>query len=714
MSEAIKVEHTDLDHDMVPTPNIAQILAGLRRRKLNILLTIVLLAGPTIALIASLPAKYTAAVSVLVDTRKSKFSDLQAESGAQQSDDMAVRSQLDVLQSTGLASEVTSRLKLAEVPEFSRRIEPQQSILHSTARSAEDWLRHLDAPQGLWLAEAIGPILSALAAVTVPPEPLSDAEKARQTSDLLLANKMTFVNGGRSYVISIRAKTEDPELSAAIANAYADAYLQLTQRIKSDGIRRAHAWFDERLVGLQTKVLQAEHEAEAFRQQNGLIEDRAAGQNSQPGRPVTVAGQQLAQVNAQLVATTSERAQKEASLEQIQGALRGRGDLDAIPAVVASPLIHALREQDAQLSGQAASLATSRMAANPELKSMQAQQREVRRKISDAVSKISSSIANEARTARAHETMLRDTLAQLKAQVSNEGSAEIRLRDLQQLASTARAVYDGYVARYQHTANEIGMQEPDAELVDRASVPLRPASPTKMQLTILAFIVSCVIALTIALLRTLFETGTRSTEEIEARTGYPAIGFLPSVRHRQAALQLDRQAMSHNEAINTARSMIQFGTRGQHPKVIMVTSALPQEGKTFFAASLARAVAMSGSKVPPSRLRFKTALLGRGAWTSAGARARNPRGTGYRRVAVPQGHHYFARRRHYSNCRQNPTGPPFVIGDAGFDRSRARTIRSGDPRRASGPGLRGCSGPVISGRWDHYGGAVAQNAEAVG
>lgn len=561
---------------------LKQILGGLRRRRLQILLVSAALIAVSLSLVSTLPAKYAATDSVLVDTRKSRFSDLQATTDASSNDDMTVRSQLDILGSPGLARDVAERLDLVHQPEFATAIS-EGSSLGAMLRSWVADIDQLGLVPSTWLQAAD-------AALT--PKPLSDSEKLALAGDLLL-RKMTFINSGRTFVIGIRAKTEDPALSVAIANAYADAYLRRSQESKADMMRRASTWFDQRLVSLQAKVLQAEREAEAFRRSSGLIENRAAGSNTQPGHPITIAGQQLAEVNAQLTAAVGERARKEASAEQIRVVLQGHGDLDAIPEVVASPLIQQLRQQDAQLSGQLSGLGATRLGANPELRTVREQQREVHRKIADAVGNINSSILNEAKIARSREATLRTNLAKLEQQVAGESEAEIRLRELDEVVSSARAVYTAYLARYEQTANEGGMQEPDATLVEKALLPHAPAAPTKVQLVVISIGLSIFLAVAIALLRVLFESRVHSAEDIESQTDVPAIGFLPLVSRRQYSRRRGAGAL-YSEGIDTIRGVIQSETRGMLPKVILITSALPKEGKTFLAACLARSIAASG------------------------------------------------------------------------------------------------------------------------
>jgi capsular exopolysaccharide synthesis family protein len=522
--------------------------------------------------IASMIPLYDARALVLIDTRRNAMSDLQAIVSGSQADLLQVQTQVDILRSQALAIEVARRLDLMREPEFAAAI---------TRR-----------PGGL--AAQFAPLL-ALAGRTPPPAPvLTDDEKLRSAAIILAADKLTVVNDARSYVIAVQARTEDPELAARIANTYAEVYLAFNKQLKDSAVLRANNFLDQRLAPLKDRLREAEREVANYREQTGLIEDRSTSSGGE--RRVTVLGQQLAQLNNQLVQATAARLQREVSLEQIREAQRGRGSLYAIPEVVASPLIQRLRTQQSEVSSRLASLAQSRLEANPAVMALRAEEREVRLRIDDEVAKIVGSIISEVAAARAREEALRQSLADMQGQVADQNKAEIRLRELETEATAARIVYTETLNRAEQNSNQRDGQQPDATMISPATVPLLAAPPTKRQLLVLSFFASCLIAVIAALVRDRLETGFRTAEQVEEETGLSALGFIPRARDRTTALMLDDRDVPFAEAVNTVRGALQMADVAGRPKVVLVTSALPDEGKTFFSVALARSVARAGGR----------------------------------------------------------------------------------------------------------------------
>jgi capsular exopolysaccharide synthesis family protein len=549
-----------------------RIIDVLWRRKLLIFsVVIVLMAGAAVQ-IASLIPLYDARALVLIDTRRNAMSDLQAIVSGSQADLLQVQTQVDIIRSQALAIEVARRLELMREPEFAAAI----------ARR----------PGGL--AAQFAPLL-ALAGRPPPPAPvLTDDEKLRSAAVILVADKMTVVNDARSYVIAVQARTEDPELAARIANTYAEVYLAFNKQLKDSAVLRANHFLDQRLAPLKDKLREAEREVANYREQTGLIEDRSTSSGGE--RRVTVLGQQLAQLNTQLVQATAARLQREVSLEQIRAAQAGRGSLYAIPEVVASPLIQRLRTQQSEVGTRLASLAQSRLEANPALVALRAEDREVRTRIDDEVAKIVGSITSEVAAARAREEALRQSLAELQGQVADQNKAEIRLRELESEATAARLVYTETLNRAEQNSNQRDGQQPDATMVSPATVPLAAAPPTKRQLLVLSFFAACLIAVIAALVRDRLETGFRTAEQVEEETGLSALGFIPRARDKATALMLDDRDVPFGEAVNTVRGALQMADVAGRPKVVLVTSALPDEGKTFFSVALARSVARAGGR----------------------------------------------------------------------------------------------------------------------
>ncbi len=542
------------------------------RRKLLIFIIVTCLMAGAAVQIASLVPAYDARALVLIDTRRNALTDLQAIVSGSQSDLLQVQTQVDILRSQALAFDVARRLDLMREPEYAAALNRR--------------------PGGL--AGQFAPLL-ALAGYPAPePRVLTEDERLRATAAMLANDRLTVVNDSRSYVVVIQVRAEDPQLAANIANTYSDVYLDFNKELKNSAVLRANNFLEQRLAPLQAKLRQAERQVANYREQTGLIEDRTSSAPNE--KRATVLGQQLAQINTQLIVATSDRLQREVSLEQIRAAQRGRGSLYAIPEVVASPLIQRLRTQQAEISARQANMGQTRLAANPVVLALRAEERDVRARIDDEVAKIVGSITSEVAAARAREASLRDSLANIQGQVADQSKAEIRLRELESEAEAARIVYTETLNRAEQNANQRDGQQPDASRISKATVPLGASPPTKRQLLVLSFFASCLIAVIAALVRDRLETGFRTAEQVEAETGLSALGFIPRTRDKRTALMMDDRDSPFVEAINTVRGALQMSDVAGRPKVVLVTSSLPDEGKTFFSVALARSVARAGGR----------------------------------------------------------------------------------------------------------------------
>ena len=542
-----------------------------RRKLLIFSIVICLMAGAAVQ-IASLIPTYDARALILIDTRRNALTDLQAIVSGSQSDLLQVQTQVDILRSQALAIEVARRLDLMNEPEFSAALSRR--------------------PGGL--AGQFAPLL-ALAGQPAPEQrALSEEEKLRGAAAILANDKLTVVNDSRSYVIAVQARAEDPELAPRVANTYAEVYLAFNKQLKDSAVQRANSFLDQRLAPLRDKLREAEREVANYREANGLIEDRTSSAAGE--KRVTMLGQQLAQINTQLVQATSARLQREVSLEQIREAQRGRGSLYAIPEVVASPLVQRLRTQQAEIAARQASVGQSRLESNPAVVALRAEEREVRARIDDEVAKVVGSTMSEVAAARAREASLRASLNELQGQVAEQSKAEIKLRELETEATAARMVYTETLNRAEQNSNQRDGQQPDASMISPATTPLGASPPTKRQLLVLSFFASCLIAVIAALVRDRLETGFRTAEQVEEETGLSALGFIPRARDRATALMLDERDVAFLEAVNTVRGALQMADVAGRPKVVLVTSALPEEGKTFFSVALARSVARAGGR----------------------------------------------------------------------------------------------------------------------
>ncbi len=537
------------------------------RRKLQVIATALLLSAGFGAALVVLPSYYDATALLMVDTRQSSFRDLQATMAPAESDIIAIATQVSIVKSPAMAATVVDRLGLTQVPEFARRLDAPPGLLQRAQSAVMDWLHQPQAPS-----------------------PTLDAGQRRQLTAGLLQQAISVVNDGKSYIISVRARTGNPKLSADIANAYVAAFLDYNQDEKVGAIHRANELLERQLPPLEERVRLADEAVESYQSQHGLIlnstsEDGAAGS--------TVADQQLMQINTQLLAATRDLSQRQASLSQITEAQR-TGRLEAAPEVVSSTVIAGLRAQQAQLASQAASLAQTQSEANPVLRSAQAAEVSLQRRIGAEVSRIAASVESQVASSQAQVDQLHAELGRLQSVVGKQSQSSVVLRQLQSKARAERVIYQDYLGRFEASLNTSNLQVSDATAVSSAEAPIGKSGPPRTLYALVAVMAAAGLSAGLALLTERVRGGVRTLSQLEMQTGLYGLGFIPEApRNLRRALRAGRRT-AYLESVNLVGDLLRFGRPRHRAQVVLVTSAAPAEGKTVFAASLAASVGASG------------------------------------------------------------------------------------------------------------------------
>lgn len=561
-------------HDPIEQTSPGAAVTNILRHKWLVTFVTLLVCLPAALYALTLSPYYDADALVVIDIKRPAFGDSQSlnVSGGEAADAVVISTQVDIMKSPLMAETVVDRLDLIHVPEFSRALNDRRSLL--------------------------GVVQTALARLIGSPFPVRKdltAAERRQLTASLLSGKVTIVNGGKSYLIEIRARTSNPNLSAAIANTYADAYLDFNRQMKIDAIRRANGLLDEQIAPLKRRVEKAENAVEQFRQQKGLVASHVSNTRLAPEVGVTVADQQLNEVDTQLILASSDVAQKQASLRALQSALKS-GGVDTIPQVVTSPLIQALRQQEAELSSKEASLGETTLGDNPEMMAARAGSMRVRERIGAEIGKIAASLNNELAAAEARQRTLQQRLTELQGQVAMQSEANVSLVQLESEAQAARAVYQDYLSRFEQTSTQEALQEPEAELVSPAQTPVGKSGPAFAQLIVLITLGAVIVACGLALLVERGQSGLRTASQLQTHTGLYTLGFVPKAKGGLRRILGSGRRTVYTEAISLVNNLLQFGETRYRARVVLVTSANSQEGKTFLAASLAAGVGHDGGR----------------------------------------------------------------------------------------------------------------------
>lgn len=546
---------------------------GVFRRRIKVILGCVAVITALATLIVfQLTPRYTAESSVMLVTRKNQVIDVQSVLSGLSGDAIAIRSEVEILQSPALARKVADKLNLYDVPEFNAALAgppgPMDYLLHPAAWASMQ-LRSLLTPAAQKRADA---------QQSAPDVKVAVVRK--------LLSSIQILNDGRSFLLRIRAEAEDRNLAAKIANTYADTYLLDQLEAKFDAVRRASGWLNDHLGELRDKVRDSDRAVQLFKERHNLTEVRGG----------TVTTQQLGELNSQLIIAAGERAQKEADLRQLQEQAKS-GHVDA-SSVLASPMIQRLRERQAELLQHQAELSARYKPSHPTMVNLRAEVDDVDRKIQEETEKTIRGLSGEVSAARAREAALRESLAGLQKGTAEQDKLQVQLRELTAEADANRALYDNFLQKFKQTSAQEDIQQADARMVTTATAPTVPSYPNRTMLVGFALVLSVFVGVVLAFLFEHVDNGFRTSDQMEKLVGLPTLGLVPTVLRKEIPqdLVVARPTVQYSEAIRSIRTALRYSDIDHPPKVILITSSLPGEGKTVFAASFARSVARSGAR----------------------------------------------------------------------------------------------------------------------
>jgi capsular exopolysaccharide synthesis family protein len=294
--------------------------------------------------------------------------------------------------------------------------------------------------------------------------------------------------------------------------------------------------------------------------------------------------------------------ERQAKLSLVRG-LRGRGQgLDAIGDVVASPVIVNLRAQEAQLLREEAEMRSLYGERHPKIQQLNSEKANIQAKIDAEVARITRVLENDVAITAARVRTIESQLGGMKSRTTQDREAEVRLRELERQAETSRTLYEAFLARFKEMREQQEIVEPDSRLVAIATPPTRPSSPGAKLFSAAGFLVSGVLATILALLLDRLDRGLRSAREVEAVLGLPTLALVPRLDRLKRAQRpyqylLDKPLSAYTEAIRSIYMALKLTSVDRVPKVILVTSSLPEEGKTTIAVSLATFIARSHKRV---------------------------------------------------------------------------------------------------------------------
>src|SRR5262249_10723477 len=252
----------------------------------------------------------------------------------------------------------------------------------------------------------------------------------------------------------------------------------------------------------------------------------------------------------------------------------------------------------------------------PKVKRIESQLQEIDNLIDKEKRNILESLGNEYNAARQREGLLGEALNEQKIEVNQMASIMVEYNILKRDAEGYKTMYDGLLTKLKEANLAAGLKSSNIRWVDPAMIPSTPTRPAKSRNIALSFLVGLVGGIGLALLREYLDNTVKTPDDVETLARLPSLAVVPaftdengtsrksrllgaSVNGHEKRIELVAQHLPKSqmsEAFRALRTSLLLSQAGHPPQVILVTSALPREGKTTAAANLAVTLAQLGDR----------------------------------------------------------------------------------------------------------------------
>ena len=386
-------------------------------------------------------------------------------------------------------------------------------------------------------------------------------------------------------LIKFSFDSTSPQLSALVANGVAESFINSSLQRRYEASAYARKFLERQIAKTRSDLERSERELVAYAQKQGII-NTAIGPDGKPANTDagSLQGESLVALNKALADATARRVSAE-------GAYRGALATGPTSEVTAST--QALRQQLATLEADYQQKRTFMKPDHPEMQSIQAQVDELRRQIGQASAQTASgrnnTLLQEYRAALAAERALQGRVSGLKGAVLNLRGRSIQYNILQREVDTNRSLYDALLQRYKEIGVAGGIGTAPVSIVDRADTPGLPYKPNLLLNLLLGLLAGLVCGVGAAVGLEFINDTIKTREDVRDKLGLACLGAVPKTSAKAAFVEdLKNPASVVSEAYSAVVAALRFSTETGMPKILLVTSSQPGEGKSSTALALAQ------------------------------------------------------------------------------------------------------------------------------
>ena len=458
-----------------------------------------------------------------------------------------------------------------------------------------------------------GKTLAAPSSLDLAPSPLQ--ADSLQTSSLVsnFRGNLKVALSPNTHIIKVTYRSPNKDLTATVVNTLMNTYTENNFKSRFDSTMQASDWLSKQLVNLQMKVETSQEKLVRYQKEHEIL-------GIDEKQNITTA--KLDELNKALTAAESERMDKESVYRLIQA-----GDADTIASAAnaldspgsgsqsPSSLLETLRGKEVDVKIQIAELSTQFGPAYPKVAQLASQLKEIDAQILGETRKVAGKIRGQYMAALQRENMLHDALERQKQEANKLNESAIQYSILKRDVESYRQLYEGLMEKMKEAGVSAGLKSNNFRIVDVARVPTAPVEPNIPRNLAFGFVLGLSSGVGLAFLLEGLDNTVRTTEQAQMISGFAPLGMIPLgsrtsregektkrliIASSKEAVELVTQVRPQSqmaESYRALRTSLLLSNLGAPPKVIMITSALPQEGKTTTSINCAVVLAQKGVRV---------------------------------------------------------------------------------------------------------------------
>ena len=441
-----------------------------------------------------------------------------------------------------------------------------------------------------------------------PSGPLAQARGGAEARPAILGaflGRLSVKRVPNSRLVEVQFESGNPELAARVANGHVHNYIEQNFRSKYDATTQASGFLSQELEELRIKVEKSENARVAYERQNQIW---------QIDEKQNITTQTLGDLNKAVTEAQTGMAASEALYRMATS-----GNVDLLPEVRNSPVIQDLTKRKSALDDSYTQALEQYGPNFPKVQRIAEQKKEVEAELARAQNIMVGSIEEDYNTARQHLGLLQEALERQKAESNQLAEKLVQFHILEHDAESNKQLYDGLLQKLKEAGITAGLRSSNIRVVDPALIPSAPAGPQRAKNILMSILVGLVGGIGLALFREYLDNTVKSPDDIESLVGLPSLAVVPAqpssnghhskwpqLKHKTAPHSVSGprvETLSHtqpksqiSEAFRALRTSLLLSQADHPPQVILVTSALPREGKTTAAVNLAVTLAQLGDR----------------------------------------------------------------------------------------------------------------------